>query len=218
MRIALIGGTGNIGEGLAFRLRLAGHDVLIGSRSGEKAKAKAEHFNALVERLGGKRGIEGMTNEKASLIADVCIITIPWKHAFETAENLKENLAGKIVVSPVIPMVVENGIFKYIQPEEGSAGLKFARILDKSRVVVAFNNIPAKRFANPDEVFSWDVAVCSDDEQAKRTVMDIVNSIEGLRAYDAGSLENSRIVESITPLLINIARKNKTRELGIRFV
>ena len=115
-------------------------------------------------------------------------------------------------------MVIENGIHRYIQPEEGSAGLKLARTLDKSRVVVAFNNIPARRFANPEEVFRWDVAVCGDDGEAKRTVMEIVDSIEGLKAYDAGGLENSRTIESITPLLINIAKKNKTKELGIRFV
>jgi len=218
MRIALVGGTGNIGEGLAFRLKLAGYDVIIGSRSEEKANAKAEHFNEIVKKMGGNGDIRGMLNEKASLLADVAIITIPWQHAFETVEKLKKNLEDKIVVSPIVPMVAENGYFRYIQLEEGSAGLRLARILGNGNVVVAFNNIPARRFANPDERFRWDVAVCSDNQKAKKTVMKIVDSIEGLKAYDAGDLKNSRTVESITPLLINMARKNKTKELGIRFV
>ncbi len=218
MKIALIGGTGNIGEGLAFRLRLAGYDVIIGSRSEEKARLRADHFNELVERLGGKRGIQGAVNEEAALRADVCVITIPWQHAFETAEKLRDQLEGKIVVSPVVPMVIDNGVFRYAPPEEGSAGLKLARILDGSSVVVAFNNIPAKRFANPDERFEWDVAVCSDDENAKKVVMEIVSSIDGLRPFDAGGLENSASIEALTPLLINLARKNKTKELGVRFV
>ncbi|WP_456368864.1 NADPH-dependent F420 reductase [Geoglobus sp.] len=218
MKIALIGGTGNIGEGLAFRLKLAGYDVIIGSRSEEKARKKAEHFNSLVESLGGKGDIAGMLNEDASLVADVCVITIPWKHAFETVERLRENLAGKIVVSPIVPMTVENGVFRYTPPEEGSAALKLARILDRSRIVVAFNNIPARRFANPEEKFEWDVAVCSDDEEAKKMVLEIVSKIKGLRGFDAGGLENSATVEALTPLLINLAKRNKTKELGVRFV
>ena len=218
MKIALIGGTGNIGQGLAFRLKLASFDVIIGSRSAEKAESKAEYFNSLVERLGGKGDIRGMVNEEASSNADVAIITIPWQHAFDTAERLKDNLAGKIVVSPVVPMVAEDGVLRYVQPEEGSAGLQLARILDKSMVVVAFNNIPARRFANPEEKFRWDIAVCGDNQEAKRTVMEIVNRIEGLKAYDAGELKNSKTIEALTPLLINIARKNRTKELGVRFV
>ncbi len=218
MRIALIGGTGNIGKGLSFRLKLAGYDVIIGSRSEEKANAKAEHFNAIVETLGGKGDIQGMVNEEASKKADICVITIPWKHAFETAERLKDNLAGKIVISPVVPMTIENDILRYTPPSEGSAGLKLAKILDKSSVVVAFNNIPARRFANPDEKFQWDVAVCSDDENAKKKVLEIVSRIDGLRGFDAGGLENSKIVEALTPFLINLAKKNKTKELGIVFV
>ncbi|NOY11780.1 MAG: NADPH-dependent F420 reductase [Archaeoglobi archaeon] len=217
MRIALIGGTGNIGEGLAFRLKLAGYDVIIGSRKEEKALSKAQHFNALVEELGGKGDIQGMVNEEAAMKADVAVITIPWQHAFETAEKLRDSLAGKVVISPVVPMVVENGVFRYSPPPEGSAGLKLARILDRSKVVVAFNNIPAKRFANPQERFEWDVAVCSDDEDAKRMVMEIVSSIDGLRAFDAGGLENSPTIEALTPLLINLAKRNKTKELGVRF-
>ncbi|AIY89982.1 NADPH-dependent F420 reductase [Geoglobus acetivorans] len=218
MKVALIGGTGNIGEGLAFRLKLAGYDIIIGSRSEEKARSKAEHFNSLVESLGGKGNIEGRLNDEAAELADVAVITIPWQHAFETAERLKSKLKGKIVISPIVPMVVENGIFKYAPPEEGSAGLKLQRILAESSVVVAFNNIPAKRFANPAEKFEWDVAVCSDDDDAKRVVMEIVSSIKGLRAFDAGSLDSSRVIEALTPMLITLAKKNKTVELGVRFV
>ena len=84
--------------------------------------------------------------------------------------------------------------------------------------MAAFNNIPAAKFADPDAEFQWDVAVCSDDTEAKKTVMEIVNSIKGLRALDAGPLSAARTVEALTPLLINLALKNGMKDLGVRFV
>jgi len=217
MKIALLGGTGHIGAGLAFRLRLAGYDVIVGSRKLEKALRKAEEYNRIVEAKGGKANIEGMENSDAAKRADIAILTIPWDKAFVTAESLKNELRGKIVVSPVVPMQRENGRFVYTPPPEGSAAEKIASIVD-AKVVAAFNNIPAAKFADPDAEFQWDVAVCSDDVEAKKTVMGIVNSIKGLRALDAGPLSAARTVEALTPLLINLALKNGMKDLGVRFV
>ncbi len=217
MKIALLGGTGHIGAGLAFRLKLAGYDVIVGSRRLEKAVRKAEEYNRIVEARGGKADIEGMENGEAARHADVAILTIPWDKAFVTAESLRDELKGKTVVSPVVPMQKENGRFVYAPPPEGSAAERIASIVD-ARVVAAFNNIPAAKFADPDAQFQWDVAVCGDDAGAKRTVMDIVNSIDGLRALDAGPLSAARTVEALTPLLINLALKNGMKDLGVRFV
>lgn len=217
MKIALLGGTGHIGAGLAFRLKLAGYDVIVGSRKLEKALRKAEEYNRIVESKGGEASIEGMENSNAAKHSDIAILTIPWDKAFMTAESLRNQLEGKIVVSPVVPMQKENGRFVYTPPAEGSAAEKIASLVD-ARVVAAFNNIPAAKFADPEAEFQWDVAVCSDDAEAKKTVMDVINSIEGLRALDAGPLSVARTVEALTPLLINLALKNGMKDLGVRFV
>ncbi len=213
MRIAILGGTGTLGQGLALRLARAGYEVIIGSRDKKKAEEKAREYS----EVAGV-DISGTDNRNASKVCDVAIIAIPWKNAFEAVESLKEELKGKIVVSPIVPMEKTEKGFVYVELPEGSAAEKVAGILRDSYVVSAYHNIPAKRFSNLNERFEWDVAVCGDDEDSKRVVMEITNRIDGLRALDAGPLMNSRIVERLTPLLINIAVRNKMNELGIRFV
>ncbi len=213
MKIAVLGGTGSLGRGLVLRLASLGYDVIVGSRDVKKAEAKAEEYGRI---LG--IGVVGTDNRSAARECDIAIVTIPWKHAFDTAKELKDELAKKIVVSPIVPMEkTENG-FVYVTLPEGSAAEKLASLLPDSRIVSAYHNIPAKKFADLNAEFEWDVAVCGDDEEAKRTVMEITNEIRGLRALDAGALKNSRIVESLTPLLINIAIKNGMRDLGVKFV
>ena len=213
MKIAVLGGTGSLGRGLALRLASLGYDVIVGSRDVRKAEAKAEEYGKI---LGVN--IKGLDNKKAAMECDIAIITIPWKYAFDTAESLKDELAKKIVVSPIVPMEKSANGFVYVNLPEGSAAEKSASILPDSIIVAAYHNIPAKRFADLNAEFEWDVAVCGDDVESKRVVMEITNKIKGLRALDAGRLSNSRIVESLTPLLINIAINNRMKDLGIRFV
>jgi len=213
MKIAVLGGTGSLGKGLVLRLASLGYDIIVGSRSREKAEEKAKEYGEIVGR-----NIRGLDNRRASVECDIAIITIPWKFAFETVMSLREELTGKIVVSPIVPMEKTEKGFVYIELPEGSAAEKMASILTDSRIVSAYHNIPAKKFADLNAKFEWDVAICGDDEEAKKTIMDITNEIEGLRALDAGCLRNSRIVESLTPLLINIAMRNGMRELGVKFV
>jgi hypothetical protein len=217
MKIALLGGTGDIGAGLALRLALLGYEVIIGSRKIEKATSKCEEYIKTLENV--KRGctLAGKSNEDAAREADVSILTIPWEHAFSTAESLKESLEGKIVVSPIVPMEKKGGCFQYCPPEAGSAAEEIARILPNSRIVSAFQTVPAAKFCNLDAEFEWDIPVCSDDDEAKKVVMDIINRIDGLRALDAGLLSVSRMVESITPLLVNIMIRNKIKHLSVRF-
>jgi len=213
MKIAVLGGTGSLGKGLVLRLAGLGYDVIVGSRDVKKAEAKAEEYGKI---LGVN--VRGLDNKKAAMECDIAIITIPWKHAFDTAKELKDELAKKIVVSPIVPMEkTENG-FVYVNLPEGSAAERLASILPDSTIVSAYHNIPAKKFADLNAEFEWDVAVCGDDAESKRIVMEITNKIRGLRALDAGCLRNSRIVESLTPLLINIAVNNNMKDLGIRFV
>ncbi len=218
MKVAILGGTGNIGVGLSLRLAVANYSVVVGSRSEDKARKKVEEYNSILNKLGCENRIGFADNSTASKICDITILAIPYKHAFSTAKSLREELEGKIVVSPVVPMKKEGNTFVYDPPEEGSAAEKIASILDCSKVVSAFQTVPAKKFSNMNSKFDWDVPVCGDDEKAKKTVMDLVNSIDGLRALNAGPLKSSRLIESITPLLINLAIKNGIYDLSIKFV
>jgi hypothetical protein len=216
MKIALLGGTGHLGMGLAVRFAILGHEVIVGSRKLEKARRRAEEYNKILMRFGEAR-VRGLANHDAASEADISIFTIPWEHAFSTAEFLRQALKDKIVVSPLVPMEKKGGAFYYAKLPEGSAAEKLASILD-SRIVSAYHTIPAEKFARFDESFEWDVAVCGDDEEAKRIVIDLTNQIKGLRAFDAGPLAVSSMIESITPLLINLMIRNKLRDIGVRFI
>ncbi|MBO8181040.1 MAG: NADPH-dependent F420 reductase [Archaeoglobus sp.] len=212
MKIALLGGTGNLGEGLALRFAKLGHEIIIGSRKIEKAKQLASEY---LEKVS-KASITGMQNEDAAKECDMAVFTIPWEFAFDTAEKLKDYLKRKIVVSPLVPMKKVGDNFVYVRPEEGSAAQKLATILTESKVVAAYHAIPAKRFANLSEEFEWDVPVCGDSE-AKEVVIELTEKISGLRALDAGDLSNAYLIESLTTLILNIMKRNKIGEIGISF-
>ncbi len=218
MKVAVLGGTGNIGVGLSLRLAIAGYDVIVGSRDENRAREKAKEYKKILEKLGYFAEIKYADNAKASQLCELAILAIPCDHVFSAIESLKSELDGKIVVSPAVPMRKEGRTFLYSPPPEGSAAEKIASILNGSYVVSAFQTIPAKKFADLNSEFSWDVPVCGDDERAKKEVIDLVNSIDGLRALDAGSLSSSRMIESVTPLLINLAVRNGMKDLSIRFV
>lgn len=217
MKIAILGGTGNLGIGLSLRFAILGYDVIIGSRSEEKAKSKAEEYLKILSDHGYGGKITGANNAEASKQCDLAVITVPYEQAFALAENLRNELRDKIVVSPLVPMKKEGKFFRYVELPEGSAGEKIASILRESRVVSAYHNIPAERFADLASSFEWDVLVCGDDPEAKKTVAEITNEIKGLRALDCGDLRNSRMVESLTVLILNVMVANKLKELGVKF-
>jgi NADPH-dependent F420 reductase len=216
VKIGIVGGTGDIGEGMAMRLSPL-YDVIIGSRDTEKAKAVCKCTLEMCEKRGEMPcTVVGASNQDAVSCADVVILAIPFKHLVSTIETL-DCFEDKIVISPVNPM--EKGIFfAFVPPTEGSAALLIQKLLPKStRVCSAFNTIAANKWRALDEELSYSVPVCSDDADAKRQVMDIVNKVSKLQAFDAGPLAVSCMVESLTPLLLNIARYNKMRDVGIQF-
>lgn len=212
MKIALLGGTGNLGKGLAMRLALVGHEIIVGSRREEKAISKAEEYRREV----GGLDISGMVNEDAAKKCEIAFLAIPWEHAVETARMLRYALRGKIVVSPLVPLKKSGDLFVYAS--DTSAAEMVAAILENSTVISALHTIPARRFADLNEKFDWDVPVCGDDENAKKLVMNLISQIDGLRALDAGPLSNSRLVESVTPLIMNVIHKNRLPEAGIKFL
>ena len=200
--IAIIGGTGAEGRGLATRFTDAGRGVIIGSRSPEKARLAAKD---LEKRVPHAR-IAGMTNEQAAEAGDVIFVTVPYEALTEVTERLSGRVAGKVIVSTLVPIVYSSvGIYS-IPIKEGSAALEMQHLLPEAKVVAAFQTISAKDLVVPDKELSCDVPVCSDYQDAKEAVMSLVKCVGGVRAIDGGPLENSRYVEGITVFLLNINR------------
>jgi NADPH-dependent F420 reductase len=213
--IGIVGGTGDIGEGMAMRLSPL-FDVIVGSREKEKAEATCESGIETLKKRGQKCSLTGVSNQTAVDDADIIILAIPFRHLIGTLETL-DGFEGKIVISPVNPME-KREFFTFVPPAEGSAALLIKKLLPPTaRICTAFNTIAANRWKLLDEELSYSVPVCGDDDGAKQKVMGIVNRISKLHAFDAGPLAASSLVESLTPLLLNIARYNKMKDVGIQF-
>jgi len=215
VKIGIVGGTGDIGEGMARRLS-SRYDVVLGSREAEKAHTTSECTIDLLKQRGLKSSCTGVSNQEAVNAAGVIILAVPFLHLESTLSGLS-GFVGKIVVSPVNPMEKKD-FFIPVPPPEGSAALLVKKLLPGARVVTAFNTIAANRWKDLDAEIDVAVPVCSDDPDAKSVVMGIVNGTSMLKAYDAGPLAVSEMIESLTPLLLNIARYNKMRDVGIKFV
>ena len=215
MNIGIVGGTGDIGEGMAMRLSPF-FDVIVGSREAEKAEQTCKLGTETLKKRGLDCSLKGVSNQSAVDDADIVILAIPFKHLTGTLETL-HGFENKIVVSPVNPMEKRDH-FVFVPPAEGSAALLIKRLLPKeARICSAFNTIAANKWKALDEELTYSVPVCGDDADAKRQVMDIVNKVSKLQAFDAGPLAVSSMVEALTPLLLNIARYNKMRDVGIQF-
>jgi 8-hydroxy-5-deazaflavin:NADPH oxidoreductase len=215
MKIGIVGGTGDIGEGIALRLSPV-FDVIVGSREKDKAEATCRLGIETLKNRGKVCSLIGVSNQEAVDGADIVILAIPFKHLASTLEGL-HGFENKTVISPVNPME-KRDYFTFVPPMEGSAALMVKRLLPPSaRICSAFNTIAANKWKALDEELVYSVPVCGDDAEAKRQVMDIVNRISRLRAFDAGPLAASSMVEALTPLLLNIARYNKMRDVGIQF-
>ncbi|HTY90221.1 MAG TPA: NADPH-dependent F420 reductase [Methanocella sp.] len=217
MKIAILGGTGDIGEGLALRLAQK-HQIIIGSREAEKAQEAANNYNKLLKEKGMKDDIRGTTNLDATKSADLVILAVKYQFAIPTLQAVSDVLDGKIVVTPIVPMSKQK-LCAYTPPEQGSAAKHICSVMPPEiRTVVAFQTLPAPRLADLGDPLGFDVIVCADDEDAKRVVMGLVSDLGDVRPLDGGGLEEAELVESLTPLLINLAIKNKTKPLSVKFV
>ena len=211
--IALVGGTGPEGRGLATRFALAGHRVIIGSREAKRGAAAAEEVAtaAAHSATGGKAGpVSGATNGDAVAEADVVVITVPYEGHRATLESLREALAGKIVVDAVVPMRFERGP-RPVEVAAGSATEEAAELLPDSRVVGAFHNLASGALLDAAEPIDSDVLVTGADAEAKRLVCELAEEIDGVRAVDAGPLRFSRFAEGITVLLVGINGRYRAR-------
>jgi len=216
VKIGIVGGTGDIGEGMALRLSPK-YDVIVGSREEAKAIATCDACRETLHGQGLECSLLGVTNQRAVDEGDIVVLAIPFRHVAPTLKTLT-GFEDKIVVSPVNP-IERTTHFYYAPPPEGSAAMMIKGMLPASATVcAAFNNVAANKWKMLDEELDYSVAVCCDDEGVKQKVMDLVNTVSSLRAYDAGPLSMASIVESVTPLLLNIARFNRMRDVGIKFV
>ena len=219
MKIALLGGTGDIAEGLVLRWSKAGHEIFIGSRSDEKAKKIALEYIETLSKLGITPNIHGMPNADAARSAEVVVISIPPEYAASTVRQIRDSFTNQIVITPVVSMVKKGNYFMYTPPPQGSCALEIKEALPEGvKLVSAYHNLPAKELSKIDKELDYDVVICGDDEEAKAVVKKLTEDMPKLRALDAGPLEVSMMVEAITPLIINLNLRYKPRHFSVKFV
>jgi NADPH-dependent F420 reductase len=218
MKIAILGGTGSIGEGLALRWSNK-HEIVICSREEEKAAKSADEYTGRLTKMGMTCcGITGCTNETGIKDADVVVLSVPYDSVVSLLKALEPNFKDQVVISLVVPMK-KNKWFEYTPPKQGSAALEIREVLPKSvKVVSAYHNVPAKKLAQMDIILDYSVVICGDDEGSKNTVKELTREIKNLCPLDGGPLVSSYMIESMTPFLINLAIRNKLSYLGVKFL
>lgn len=219
MRISLLGGTGDIAEGLVLRWSKVGHEIYIGSRSEEKAQGIASEYIEKLKSLGIAPKIHGMANADAARESEVIIISIPPEYAASTIEQVGSNITNQIVVTPVVSMKKEGKTFLFNPPAQGSSALEIKEKLpETARLVSAYHNLPAKELANIDEDLNYDVVICGDDDEAKKIISKLTEEMQNLRVLDAGALDVSPMIEAITPLIVNLNIRYKPQHFSVKFV
>lgn len=211
MRLAILGGTGAEGRGLALRFAVAGHAIVIGSRAAERALAAAGEVAAQVPGAS----VSGLENRAAAGAGEVVFLAVPYEGLAELLRDLAPAVEGKIVVSTVAPMRFVDGRAAPLALEGGSAGELAQRAAPGTRVVAAFHHVSARLLGRLDRDLDEDVLYCTDDAEAGQRVAALAEQLPGVRAVLAGPLANSGMLESITPLLLNVNRLHKTNA-GLR--
>ena len=211
--LAFLGGTGDQGRGLARRYALAGHPVVIGSRSAERAATAAAELAA---DLPAGTQISGAANVEAAATADVVVVAVPWEGHGDLLREIAPALAGKIVVDCVNPLGFDGKGAFALPVEEGSAAEQAAALLPESRVVAAFHHVSAVLLLDPAvDSLDTDILVLGDDREATDAVQDLVAEIPGMRGVYAGRLRNAHQVEALTANLISVNRRYKAHA-GLR--
>lgn len=213
MKIAILGGTGNEGRGLGLRWAMAGHDILIGSRSAERGAQAAEEMNEELSHT--TPAIRGGDNHAMAQEAELVVLSVPYKAQQPTLEAVSDVLDGKLLVSVVVPIKPPKVSHAW-RPEAGSAAQEAqAFVGDQTRVVAAFQNISAELLPDPEHEVDCDVLICGDDAEDKALVRELAVDA-GMRGIDAGPLQNASVVEGLTSVLIGINIRNKIKHSGIR--
>ena len=211
--IAVLGGTGKEGRGLAIRWAHAGYSVIIGSRDPDRAATAAAELNTL---LGKEPIVRGLGNVDAARECDIAVLSVPYEAHTATLASIQEAVQGKLLIDVTAPLDPDNKR-RVRRLAGGSAGQEAQQFLGENvRVVSAFQNVSYTHLAamRLDETLDCDVLVCGNDKDAKRQVIDLARAA-GMMAFDAGPIENSVVAEGLTAVLININIQAKTKSAGI---
>jgi NADPH-dependent F420 reductase len=209
--VAVLGGTGKEGSGLAMRWALKGYRVIVGSRDAARAAEKAAEFNAA---LGGDF-LRGMGNAEAAAEAQIVVLSVPYAAHADTLEGVKPLLAGKILVDVTVPLQPPKVRTVHVPAGKSAAQEAAALVGEGVRVVSAFQNVSAEKMGTTDSAVDCDVLVTGDDAEAKAAVIALVEAA-GMRGIDAGPLANAAAAESLTPVLLYINKKYGAHGAGIR--
>lgn len=210
-KIAVIGGTGKEGKGLALRWANAGYDILIGSRDAERAVSAADELNATL----GKANVSGLGNADAARAAEIVVLSVPYEAHAATLDVIAEATQGKLLIDVTAPLDPQNKRKALRVPQGSAAQAAQQRLGENVRVVAAFQNISYTHLTALHEDPGCDVLVCGNDKAAKQQVVELAKAA-GMTAFDAGPIENAVVAEGLTAVLININIQFKIKNAGIR--
>jgi 8-hydroxy-5-deazaflavin:NADPH oxidoreductase len=210
VNIAILGGTGKEGAGLAGSWALVGHSIIIGSRDRERAKAKAAELREITQKMP----IMGESNVEAAKLGAVVVLALPASGLATTLPEVSAACRDKVVISAVVALAF-GGPRLYTPPPAGSSAEEAQGLLPGAKVVAAFHHIAAHELAETDHPIECDLLLCGDDQAAKDTVAELGRSM-GLRPIDVGPLSNAGLLEGITGVLATINRRYKLKNSGIK--
>jgi NADPH-dependent F420 reductase len=210
--IAILGGTGDLGTGLAIRWAKAGHEIVIGSRTQQKADAAV----AELKKISPQTKARAMENSAAAAAGEIVVLTVPFEHQLSTLESVRAGLAGKILIDVTVPLIPPK-VGTVQLPPEGSAGKRAQNFLgDGVKVVTAFQNVAA-HLLQQDVKIECDVLVAGNSKEARDKVVELVEEA-GMSGWHAGPIENSAAAEALTSILIQINRRHSISHSGIKIV
>jgi NADPH-dependent F420 reductase len=210
VNIAILGGTGKEGAGLAARWAKLGHSIIIGSRDAERAKTKAAELRDIAHAIP----IVGHTNAEAADLGELVVVALPANGLANTLPEARAACRGKVVVSTVVPLTF-GGPRLFTPPPAGSSAEEVQALLPEARVVAAFHHIAAHELADAEHPIDCDLLICGQDAAAKESVTQLGRSM-GLRVLDVGALANAGPLEGITAVLATINRRYKLKNSGVK--
>ena len=213
MQIGIVGATGPAGSALGIRLASVGHEVVLGSRSAERA---AEVVEGILGQWPDRQLAISAADNAGAAGAEIVAIATPWDAAWTTAKSVSDLLDGKVVICMANALIRVGHEFQPLVPPRGSVAASVQAAVPRSLVVGALHHVPAKELADIDHPIESDVLVCSDHAEAKRITMDLVNEMPSMRALDAGDLTQSAPIEAFTAVLLELNLKYKTR-VAVKF-
>lgn len=215
--MAIIGGTGGQGLGIAIRFVQAGENVIIGSRTIEKALAAVDKIKELLKKEE-IHNLKAAENPDAAKEADILVLTVPLAAQRATLMSIKEDAAGKILMDATGPLetAIGGSPTRCIYLAEGAASERAQKIVPEANVICAFNNISSGALMNFTEPIDCDCLISGDNPEAKVTAAKLIEQIPGVQVVDCGPLERAQIIEKITPLLIGLNIKKTCKDAGIR--